>query len=52
MEKKQYALDPNHSSAFNLLAQAYNFLIFESSAQDKREKMIKNLESIQKKHFS
>ena len=34
--EKAIALDPNHSSAFNLLAQAYNYLIFESSAQDKR----------------
>ena len=34
--EKAIALDPNHSSAFNLLAQAHNYLIFESSVQDKR----------------
>ena len=34
--EKAIVLDPNHSSAFNLLAQAHNFLIFESSLQDKR----------------
>ena len=45
------ALDPNHSSAFNLLAQAYNFLIFESSAQDKREENDKKFREYTEKAF-
>ena len=45
------ALDPNHSSAFNLLAQAYNFLIFESSVQDKREENDKKFREYTEKAF-
>ena len=49
--EKATALDPNHSSAFNLLAQAYNFLIFESSAQDKREENDKKFREYTEKAF-
>ena len=49
--EKATALDPNHSSAFNLLAQAYNFLIFESSVQDKREENDKKFREYTEKAF-
>ena len=49
--EKATALDPNHSSAFNLLAQGYNFLIFESSAQDKRSENEKKFKEYTEKAF-
>ena len=49
--EKATALDPNHSSAFNLLAQAYNFLIFESSLQDKRQENDKKFRKFTEKAF-
>ena len=49
--EKATALDPNHSSAFNLLAQAYNFLIFESSVQDKRTENEKKFREYTEKAF-
>ena len=49
--EKATALDPNHSSAFNLLAQAHNFLIFESSVQDKRSENEKKFREFTEKAF-
>ena len=49
--EKATALDPNHSSAFNLLAQIHNFLIFESSVQDKREENDKKFRKYTEKAF-
>ena len=49
--EKATALDPNHSSAFNLLAQAHNFLIFESSAQDERGENEKKFRGYTEKAF-
>ena len=49
--EKATALDPNHSSAFNLLAQGYNFLIFESSAQDNRSENEKKFKEYTEKAF-
>ena len=49
--EKATALDSNHSSAFNLLAQGYSFLIFESSVQDKRSENEKKFKEYTEKAF-
>ena len=49
--EKATALDSNHRSAFNLLAQIHNFLIFESSVQDKREENDKKFRKYTEKAF-
>ena len=49
--EKATALDSNHSSAFNLLAKGYSFLIFESSTQDKRSENEKKFKEYTEKAF-